>query len=75
MWSRGGEVSIQQDVICHQCGKTGHLRRACKSSEGGGGMRKQKNRSLKTVSRVHDEEEGSSDSGHYNLCQVRSGSM
>ena len=38
-------------------------------------MRKQKNRSPKTVSRLHDEEEGSSDSGHYNLCQVRSGSM
>ena len=27
------------------------------------------------MSRLHDEEEGSSDSGHYNLCQVRSGSM
>ena len=38
-----------KDVVCHQCGKTGDLRRVCRNSQEGGEPRKKRNELSKTL--------------------------
>ena len=59
---------FSKDIVCYQCKKRGHIKRACRSQQGqeGTGYRSK----CRTVARVQEEEDKERD-GHFNLCQVR----